>query len=68
MAADGSVTIQITGDDAEFKKTMNGLGKISDTARLGIGTGGATTSAALVAVGSKAVAVGAGVETSGEPE
>lgn len=55
MAADGSVIIQIDGDDSGFEKTLNGLKGIATGAVKGIATGAAAATAGVVALGKAAL-------------
>lgn len=54
MAADGSVTIDILGDDSKFSKTINGLKGVARSAMKGIATGTAAT-AGVVALSKAAL-------------
>lgn len=50
MAADGSVTIDILGDDSKFSKTINGLKGVASTAMKGIAAGAAAATTGVVAL------------------
>lgn len=50
MAADGSVTIDILGDDSKFSKSINGLKSVTSTAMKGIATGVAAATAGVTAL------------------
>lgn len=55
MAADGSVTIDILGDDSKFSKTINGLKGVASSAMKGIATGAAAATAGVVALSKAAL-------------
>lgn len=55
MAADGSVTIDILGDDSKFSKTINGLKDVASSAMKGIATGTAAATAGVVALSKAAL-------------
>lgn len=55
MAADGSVTIDILGDDSKFSKTINGLKGVASSAMKGIATGTAAATAGVVALSKAAL-------------
>ena len=55
MAADGSVTIDILGDDSKFSKTINGLKGVASSAMNGIATGTAAATAGVVALSKAAL-------------
>lgn len=59
MAADGSVIIQIDGEDSGFKKTLNGLKGIAGGAVKGIAGALAGVTASLGAAGAAALKFGA---------
>ena len=64
MAADGSVIIQIDGEDSGFKKTLNGLKGIAGGAVKGIAGALAGVTASLGAAGAAALKFGAEYESS----
>ena len=64
MAADGSVIIQIDGEDSGFKKTLNGLKGIAGGAVKGIAGTLAGVTASLGAAGAAALKFGAEYESS----
>lgn len=55
MAADGSVIIQIDGDDSGFEKTLNGLKGIASGAAKGIAAGAAAATAGVAALSKAAL-------------
>ena len=55
MAADGSVTIEILGDDSGFSKAINGLKGVASSAMKGIATGAAAATAGVVALSKAAL-------------
>lgn len=55
MAADGSVTIDILGDDSKFSKTINGLKGVASSAMKGIATGAAAATTGVVALSKAAL-------------
>ena len=55
MAADGSVIIQIDGDDSGFEKTLNGLKGVASGAVKGIAAGAATATAGVAALSKAAL-------------
>nr|WP_325305645.1 hypothetical protein [uncultured Dysosmobacter sp.] len=55
MAADGSVTIDILGDDSKFSKTINGLKSVAGTALKGMATGAAAATAGVAALSKAAL-------------
>ena len=55
MAADGSVTIDILGDDSGFSKAVNGLKGVASSALKGIATGVAAATAGVVALSKAAL-------------
>lgn len=63
MAADGSVVIQITGDDQEFKKSLGSLGSVASSALSGVVTAVAVVSAAIAGLAGAAAKAGAEFET-----
>lgn len=64
MAADGSVVIQITGDDKEFKTSLGSLGDIATAALKGVATAVAAASTAVAGLAVGAAKVGSEFETS----
>ena len=56
MAADGSVIIQIDGDDSGFEKTLNGLKGVAGGAVKGIAAGAAAATAGVAALSKAALA------------
>lgn len=64
MAADGSVVIQIEGDDSKFKSMLSGLGGVAAGAVKGVTAAVTAVSGAMTAAGGYAVKVGAEFETS----
>lgn len=55
MAADGSVIIQIDGDDSGFEKTLNGLKGVASGAVKGIAAGAAAATAGVAALSKAAL-------------
>lgn len=55
MAADGSVIIQIDGDDSGFEKTLNGLKGVAGGAVKGIAAGAAAATAGVAALSKAAL-------------
>ena len=55
MAADGSVIIDILGDDSGFSKTINGLKGVASTAMKGIAAGAAAATTGVVALSKAAL-------------
>ena len=55
MAADGSVIIQIDGDDSGFEKTLKGLKSAASGAVKGLAAGAAAATAGVVALGKAAL-------------
>lgn len=55
MAADGSVIIQIDGDDSGFEKTLNGLKGVAGGAVKGIAAGAAAAAAGVAALSKAAL-------------
>ena len=64
MAADGSVVIQITGDDKEFKTSLNSLGDVATSALKGVATAVTAAATAIAGLAAGAAAVGAEFESS----
>ena len=64
MAADGSVVIQITGDDKEFKKSLGALGGVAESALRGVTTAVTIASAAIAGMAAGAAKVGSAFESS----
>lgn len=64
MAADGSVVIQIVGDDKEFKASLGGLGNTAKSALAGVATAVTAASAAIGGLAAAAAKVGSEFETS----
>lgn len=55
MAADGSVIIQIDGDDSGFEKTLNGLKGVAGGAVKGIAAGAAAATSGVAALSKAAL-------------
>lgn len=55
LAADGSVVIQIDGDDSGFEKTLKGLKSVASSAVKGLAAGAAAATAGVVALGKAAL-------------
>ena len=64
MAADGSVVIEITGDDKKFKKALNSLGDVALGALKGVATAVTAASTAIAGLATAAAKVGSEFETS----
>ncbi len=64
LAADGSVIIEIDGDDSKFESTLDNLGNVAGKAVKGVTAAIAGMSAALVGAAGYAVKVGSEFETS----
>lgn len=64
MGADGSVVIQITGDDKEFKQSLGTLGGVASGALKGVATAVAAAGAAIAGLATAAAVVGKEFETS----
>ncbi len=64
MAADGSVIIEIDGDDSKFRSALNGLGGVASKAVAGVTTAIAGIGAALTGAAGYAVKVGSEFEAS----
>ncbi len=64
MAADGSVVIEISGDDSELKKTLGGLKSVTGAAVKGLATAVAAAGTAVAGLGVAAAKVGSEFETS----
>ncbi|MEG2096812.1 MAG: hypothetical protein RRY65_01445, partial [Pseudoflavonifractor sp.] len=64
MAADGSVVIEITGDDKEFKTSLNSLGDVALGALKGVATAVTAAATAIAGLATAAAKVGSEFETS----
>lgn len=64
MAADGSVVIEITGDDKEFKASLNSLGDVALGALKGVATAVTAAATAIAGLATAAAKVGSEFETS----
>lgn len=64
MAADGSVVIEITGDDKEFKSTLGSLGTVAGSALKGAATAVAAATTAVGGLAAASVKVGSNFESS----
>ncbi len=64
MAADGSVVIQITGDDTQFQSTLSKLGSATGTALKGVATAVTAATTAVAGMAVAATKVGSAFETS----
>lgn len=64
MAADGSVVIEIRGDDKEFKASLGSLGSVASSALKGVATAVTAATAAVGGLATAAATVGAGFEAS----
>lgn len=64
MAADGSVVIEISGDDSELKKTLNGLKSVTGAAVKGLTTAVAAAGTAIAGLGVAAAKAGSDFEAS----
>jgi len=64
MAADGSVVIEITGEDKEFRSSLNSLGDVASSALKGVTAAVAGASAAIVGLAAGAAKVGSEFEAS----
>lgn len=64
MAADGSVVIQITGDDKEFKASLHSLGDVATSALKGVTAAVAGASTAIAGLAAAAAKVGSEFEAS----
>ena len=64
MAADGSVVIEIIGDDKEFKSTLGSLGTVAGSALKGAATAVAAATTAVGGLAAASVKVGSNFESS----
>lgn len=64
MAADGSVVIEIIGDDKEFKSTLGSLGTVAGSALKGAATAVAAATTAAGGLAAASVKVGSNFESS----
>ena len=64
MAADGSVVIEIRGDDKEFKASLGSLGSVASSALKGVATAVTAATAAVGGLATAAATVGAEFEAS----
>lgn len=64
MAADGSVVIEIIGDDKEFKSTLGSLGTVAGSALKGAATAVAAATTAVSGLAAASVKVGSNFESS----
>lgn len=64
MAADGSVVIEIIGDDKEFKSTLGSLGTVAGSALKGAATAVAAATTAVGGLAAASVKVGSSFESS----
>lgn len=64
MAADGSVVIDIIGDDKEFKSTLGSLGTVAGSALKGAATAVAAATTAVGGLAAASVKVGSNFESS----
>lgn len=64
MAADGSVIIEIQGDDAGFKDKLSSLGSIAGTAMKGVTAAVTAATTAVTGMAAAAIKVGSGFESS----
>ena len=64
MAADGSVVIEIIGDDKEFKSTLGSLGTVAGSALKGTVTAVAAATTAVGGLAAAAIKVGSNFESS----
>lgn len=64
MAADGSVVIEIIGDDKEFKSTLGSLGTVAGSALKGAATAVTAATTAVGGLAAASVKVGSGFESS----
>lgn len=62
MAADGSVVIQITGDDKEFKKALGGLGSVASSALKGIAVAASVATVGVIALAKQSITAFASYE------
>ena len=63
MAADGSVVIQIIGDDKEFKSSLGSLGNVATSALKSVATAVTAASTAIAGLAAGAAKVGSEFET-----
>lgn len=64
MAADGSVVIEIIGDDKEFKSTLGSLGTVAGSALKGAATAVAAATTAVGGLAAASIKVGSNFESS----